>query len=86
MARALTIQRTIVPPAERKRYLERAKQRKAYYARLKCNFWVFEEADLTGAFIEFTEAPSVKELASAHEAAPSGVIDKARIYEEVELS
>ena len=86
MARALTIQRTIVPPTERKRYLEKAKLRKAYYTRAKCSFWVFEEADLTGAFIEFTEAPSVPELAAAHAAAPSGIIDKARIYEEVELS
>ena len=53
---------------------------------MKGSFWVFEEADLTGAFIEFTEAPSVAQLASAHAAAPSGIIDKARIYEEVELT
>lgn len=86
MARALTIQRTIVPPAERKRYLERAKQRKSYYSRAKCSFWVFEEADLTGAFIEFTEAPDRETLQAALAGASDLALDVNRIYQEISLS
>jgi hypothetical protein len=83
--RALTIQRTIVPAHERKRYLERVRERRAYYQRASCNFWVFEEAALPGAFIEFTEAADRVALSAAHAAAPEALIDPARIYVEVEL-
>lgn len=86
MPRALTIQRTIVPAQERKRYMDRARERKAYYERARCSFWVFEEAALPGAFIEFTEAPDRAALSAAHAAAPESLVDPARIYLEVELS
>ena len=85
MARALTIQRTIVPQAERKRYFERVRQRRDYYKRANCNLWVCEEAGLPGAFIEFTEAPDRASLAAAHAAAPEALIDPGRVYVEVEL-
>jgi hypothetical protein len=84
--RALTIQRTIIPAHERKQYMARLRERKAYYARANCNLWIFEEAALPGAFIEFTEAPDRASLTAAHAAAPVSLVDPARIYVEVELS
>ena len=59
MPRALSIKRSIVPLSERVKYLERLKARKDYYQHASCEFWVFEEAALTGAFIEFVASDSV---------------------------
>jgi hypothetical protein len=83
--RALTIQRTLVPSGDRRRYLDRARQRKSYYASAKCEFWIFEEASLPGAFVEFTEAPDAAALAAAHAGAPDPLGDAGRVYVEVEL-
>ena len=65
MARALVMKRTIVPLPERARYMARLQKRRVYYQSVGCNFWVFEEASLSGAFIEFTEAPSRDTLQAA---------------------
>ena len=86
MPRALTIKRTVVPPAERKKYLERLRKRRDYYKRANCSFWAFEESGLPGAFIEFTEAGDAGTLESAHANAPDPVLDANRIYQEVELA
>jgi hypothetical protein len=86
MARALTVQRTLVTPPERARFFERMKRKQQHYSRAKCHFWVFEEASLPGAFLEFVEAPDADTLARAHAAAPDPTLDPARIYREVELS
>ncbi len=86
MPRALSIKRSIVPLSERAKYLERLKARKEHYQRASCEFWVFEEAALTGAFIEFVEAANAETLEAAHVAAPEPVLDPARIYTEVELT
>ena len=86
MARALIMKRTIVPLPERARYVERLKKRKTYYASAGCSFWVFEEAALNGAFIEFTEAPDRGTLQAALAEAPDQVLDANRIYQEVSLS
>ena len=85
MPRALSMQRSIVPAGERAKYFERLKARQEYYARAGCKFWVFEEAALSGAFIEFTESGEPATLAAAHAASPGLVLDPARIYVEVEL-
>ncbi len=85
MARVFTIQRTTVTKSERERYLERMRARRDYYQRAQCTFWVAEEIDLTGAFIEFTEAADRRQLAAAHAAAPEQLIDARRVYNEVEL-
>jgi hypothetical protein len=85
MPRSLSIKRSIVPLSERTRYLERLKARHAHYMKAKCEFWVFEEAALTGAFIEFVEAGDATTLEAAHAGAPEPVLDPARIYTEVEL-
>lgn len=86
MPRALTVKRTVVPKSGRGEYVERLRERKAHYKRAGCTFWVFEEAGLPGAFIEFTEAPNAPALAAAHASAPEPPLDAHRIYTEVELS
>jgi hypothetical protein len=85
MPRALTVQRTLVTPPERKKFAERLKRNREYYAQANCRYWVFEEAGLPGAFLEFFEAPDPQTLARAHASAPERVLDPARIYHEVEL-
>ena len=83
MPRALTIQRTLVTPPDRKKYYERLKRKMEYYASVNCRFWVFEEAALPGAFLEFFEADDRETLSRAHESAPDRVLDPNRIYREV---
>jgi hypothetical protein len=83
--RALTLHRTIVTPADRERFLARARELQSYYQSHACRYWVFEEADLGGAFIEFAEAPDVAALVAAHAANPDSFPDPARIYREVAL-
>lgn len=85
MARALTIQRTLVTPPDRERFHERLKKKQAYYAKANVRFWAFEEAGLPGAFLEFFEANDPETLARAHAAAPEPVLDPNRVYTEVEL-
>ena len=85
MPRALTVQRTLVTPRERKKFAEKLKRNREYYAQANCRYWVFEEASLPGAFLEFCEAPDHQTLARAHASAPEPMLDPARIYHEVEL-
>jgi hypothetical protein len=82
--RWLTLQRSIVPAGERKRFMERLHTRRAYYQTAKCGFWVFEESGLPGAVIEFVEAADRETLESAIAGAPDHIVDAARIYREVE--
>ncbi|HEV7705789.1 MAG TPA: hypothetical protein VGO46_15940 [Gemmatimonadaceae bacterium] len=84
MPRWLTLQRSIVPAGERKRFMERLHARRAYYETAKCGFWVFEESGLPGALIEFVEAPDRDTLETALAGAPDHIVDAARIYREVE--
>jgi len=79
------MKRTIVTLPDRARYMERLAKRKAYYASAGCNFWVFEEAALNGAFVEFTEAPDRTTLQAALANATELVLDPNRIYQEVAL-
>jgi hypothetical protein len=85
MGRALTIQRTLVTPGERERFHERLRRKKAHYASANVRFWVFEEAGLPGAFLEFFEAEDPETLVNAHASAPEPVLDPNRIYTEVEF-
>lgn len=87
MPRVLTLQRTIVPHSERERFLERARMLEAHYAAANCHYWLFEDAQLTGAFIEFVEGADTAALAAAHAATPEPAgVDPTRIYREVELA
>lgn len=85
MPRALTIQRTLVTPPDRKRFHDQLRRKQEYYASAKCRFWAFEEAGLPGAFLEFFEADDPETLARAHASAPEPVLDPNRVYKEVEL-
>lgn len=85
MARALTIQRAMVPATDRTRYLAKLKARRAHYQQAKCRFWVFEEIGLPGLFMEFTEAQDAATLAAAHAKAPERLRDPTRVYTEVEV-
>ena len=84
-SRALSLHRTIVTPTERARFLERARQLREHYASHQCRYWVFEETDLPGAFIEFTEGTDAAALSAALAGAPASVVDSGRIYQEVAL-
>jgi hypothetical protein len=83
--KALTIQRTLVPKAEREKYFERLRRKRDHYTAAKCRFWVFEEASLPGAFIEFYEADDPEILVRAHAAAPDRILDSNRVYLQVEI-
>ncbi len=85
MPKALTIQRSTVPSAERKNYTNRLKALRSHYMAANCRFWVFEEASLPGAFVEFTEADDEETLTNAHANAPHKTLDPSRVYQEVEL-
>jgi len=85
VARALTIRRSIVPLADRKKFLQKLKSRRAYFVDAGCKFWVFEESDLAGAFVEFVEADDAKTLAKALADASDQPADAVRIYEEVDV-
>ena len=85
MPRALTLQRTLVPRGDRERFFERMQRKHEYYAKANCRFWVFEEAGLPGAFLEFFEAADAVTLARALADAPEPVLDTGRVYTEVEL-
>ena len=85
MGRALTLQRTLVPKADREKYFERINRKRDHYQAAKCRFWVFEEASLPGAFIEFFEADDPEMLAKAHAASPERVVDAGRVYTQVEI-
>ncbi len=85
MPRVLTIQRSIVPLAERKKFMHKLRAKRSYYTAANCRFWVFEESEIAGAFIEFIEAADAATLARALAEAPEPVVDPARIYREVEL-
>jgi hypothetical protein len=85
MPRVLTIQRTLVTFSERARFFDKLKRKKEHYVNAKCSFWVFEEAGLPGAFLEFYEAADAETLARAHATALDSVLDPKRVYKEVEL-
>jgi hypothetical protein len=86
VSRWLTLQRSIVPASERKKFMERLGARRAYYETAKCGFWVFEESGLPGAVIEFVEAADRETLEGALAGAPDHIVDSGRIYREVESS
>jgi hypothetical protein len=85
VGRSLVMQRTIVTPGERDRFFERARQRRTHYASQRCRYWLFEESELSGAFIEFAESDDPAVLVAALAGAPEPIIDPARLYQEVEL-
>jgi hypothetical protein len=77
MPKVLTIGRTTVSADQRDAFLARVAARKAHYSAHDVRYWVFEEASLPGAFVEFCEANDAATLSKAHAAttdAPSGAL------------
>jgi hypothetical protein len=77
---------TVVPSAERAGFRDRARAARRHYAGAGCSYWLFEEASLPGAYVEFFEGKDRETLVRAHRNAPDPVSDAARLYVEVELS
>jgi hypothetical protein len=75
----------VVLGPEREAFLQRLRARRDYYTKVGCNYWVFEEKDMPGAFVEFIEASDPKRLREAIVKAPERGPGSARIYEEIEL-
>ena len=85
MPRALTLSRTIVPLPDRERFFTRARELRTHFQSRGCQYWVFEDAALPGAFIEFAEGTDVEVLTAAYSSAPESGVDPERIYREVAL-
>lgn len=82
--------RTIVPAPDRDRFLTRARALKTHFQSRGCQYWVFEDADIGGAFIEFAEADDAKKLSDAYAAVPGESLELAsdvrpNMYREVAL-
>lgn len=86
MPRAISMRQTVVPSHDRGEFRERARRTLAHYTGKGCHYWLFEEASLPGAYVEFFEATDRDALLHAHRDAPQPVLDSARLYVEVELS
>ena len=86
MPRALTIQRSVIPAPDRTKQLERLRAKREHYRSMQCRYWVFEEAAVHGAFLEFVEADSAECLVTAQVSAPDAPIDATRVYLELELN
>ena len=85
MARVMTIEHATIPAAERAPYLAGLAGRRAHYRDARCRFWVFEEVEMPGQFIEFAEAADAAALTAARAAAAGRPLDPVRVYAEVEV-
>lgn len=82
---ALVMQHRTVAPEARTEYVRTLRERRAHYDGTGCRFWVFEQRDLPGAFVEFTESRASDVLLAAR--AGDGHADAAApILIEVEMS
>ena len=86
MPRAISMRQTVVPTGDRDEFIERASRSRAHYGGRGCSYWLFEEATLPGAYVEFFEASDRSKLLEAHRDAPQPILESARMYVEVELS
>lgn len=66
MPRALTIERTAIPSSDRERYMANLRAKAAHFRAAHCRFWVFEDAEVRGSFIEFAEADDDETLGLAY--------------------
>ena len=82
----MSFRQTIVPSAERDEFREHARRSRSHYSAKGCHYWLFEEASLPGAYVEFFEAKDRDALVAAHREAPQPVLESARMYVEVELT
>ncbi|HEX7938905.1 MAG TPA: hypothetical protein VF483_07905 [Gemmatimonadaceae bacterium] len=74
---------TVVPVADRDAFRKRASTTRAHYTGAGCRYWIYEEADLPGAYVEFFESSDKDALARAHAGADQPA---PRLYVEVDLT
>lgn len=77
---------TVVPAGDRAEFRDRARRTRSHYVEHQCNYWLFEESRMPGAYVEFFEAKDRDTLLRAHGDAPVPVLESARLYVEVELN
>jgi hypothetical protein len=70
---------------DRDRFLAAARERRTRYAREKCNYWVFEDINAAGDFVEFVEARDADTLGAALRDERVGSVRPARLFRELEL-
>ena len=66
MARVLTMREKTVAPSERDAYLQDVQRQRASAGALNVHFWVFENHDEPGRFVEFTEGADATAIAQWH--------------------
>jgi hypothetical protein len=84
--RAVSMRHTVVPSADREDFRTRARESRAHYAKSGCRYWLYEEGQMPGAYVEFFEATDRETLARAHKSAHGAEHQSTRVYLEVELS
>ena len=77
---------TNVPAAQRAEFRARARRSHQHYTGRGCHYWLFEESQRPGAYVEFFEAQDRDTLERAHDDAPVPAAESARLYVEVELN
>lgn len=85
MPRALTIERTAIPSSERERYMGSLRAKAAHFRAAQCRFWVFEDAEVRGSFIEFAEGDDEQALGMAYCTLPEPLRFPIPLYQLVEL-
>lgn len=75
---------TVVPAGERDAFRSRARETLRRYADAGCRYWLYEEDESPGAYVEFYEAADAATLRQAHDAAAADATP--RFYVEVDLT
>jgi hypothetical protein len=86
MARAVSMRHTVVPTGNRDEFRAKATATRSHYTGAGCRYWLYEEDQLPGAYVEFFEASDQETLERAHRSAQGGPHASARVYVEVELT
>ena len=81
--RALAMRHSAVPTGDRDAFRARAREAQAQYTGAGCRYWVYEDAELPGAYVEFFEAESKEMLEKANSGAKQ---PPSRMYLEVDLT
>jgi hypothetical protein len=85
MPRAVSMRHTVVPSGNRDEFRAKAAETRSHYSGAGCRYWLYEEDELPGAYVEFFEASDLETLERAHRSA-QGAHAAARVYVEVELT
>lgn len=87
MPHALTIQRRAVRSADRESYMVSLRARAAHFRAANCRFWVYEDAEVRGSFVEFAEGDDEETLGRAYMTMSDGESRRSSLslYNEVEL-